>query len=588
MSPMNVSPVKTASIYLLFLVLAGFGSTRCFSQTVTTTTINYLTSSLSTTACNVFNPSVAVGGKTHESLAGGVTFSSAGIALSTTPSSTTPGGTAYVIDYNFISGNTYNVSIVTAGGDGSMNLSTSIVTSLSSFSTSSTTSCTTDNDVVSYRLTGIGAQTFGLIPSNSQTNVVTGFTVTSSGYSRLVIWATGGNSSLSLDVFNITEVIIKQTAPAPPPASCSLAAPGGLTTSGDGTILNWNAVSGAASYKIVVTDGTTVSNLTSTSNSLGYCPIANGDMVSFKVQSVCSNGVAGGTSGPTSYTYTAVALATPTGLTFTPTSTLSWNAVTDAKDYLVELKDVNAGLSAFTVTGTSVSDPDAELTFNHTYQFRVTAQGCSTSPTSAFTPSFTVLAPCPSPNIANVEPLGSGQANVAWNNVTGANTYNFKFVNSSNTTTFSNISGTLHNGTTFTGIPIGTYTVSIQANCTVGNQSPFVPFGQQVNVSQTGAQAIHFQGTIGISTLSPEASSFKLYPVPASSQVNMIVFAAQNGQADVTILNSAGNVVVRKTVGFIEGQNNYSLGTNELPNGMYVIKLMDGKNTYVQKLMIQK
>lgn len=44
-----------------------------FSQT---TTINYLTSGLSTTACNVFNPNVTINGITHSSHAGGVTFNS--------------------------------------------------------------------------------------------------------------------------------------------------------------------------------------------------------------------------------------------------------------------------------------------------------------------------------------------------------------------------------------------------------------------------------------------------------------------------------------------------------------------------------
>ena len=78
-----------------------------------TTTFNYLNSSLSTSACNVFNPAVNVNSISHSSHAGGVSFNATnGLILSTTPKSSPQGGTAFVINYTFVPGNYYNISIL--------------------------------------------------------------------------------------------------------------------------------------------------------------------------------------------------------------------------------------------------------------------------------------------------------------------------------------------------------------------------------------------------------------------------------------------------------------------------------------------
>ncbi len=62
-----------------------------------TTTINYLTSGLSTTACNVFNPHVIINNTDHTSYAGGVSFDTThGLFLATSPLASPPGATAFV------------------------------------------------------------------------------------------------------------------------------------------------------------------------------------------------------------------------------------------------------------------------------------------------------------------------------------------------------------------------------------------------------------------------------------------------------------------------------------------------------------
>lgn len=83
-------------IYLLSFI---FYSPITFSQT---TTIDYLMSSLSTTACNVFGPTaVSVNSVSHSSFAGGVMFNSTDGILLGTKANSPIGGTAYIINYSF-------------------------------------------------------------------------------------------------------------------------------------------------------------------------------------------------------------------------------------------------------------------------------------------------------------------------------------------------------------------------------------------------------------------------------------------------------------------------------------------------------
>src|SRR6202035_5127658 len=91
----------------------------------------------------------------------------------------------------------------------------------------------------------------------------------------------------------------------------------------------------------------------STTNSLNYCAFNSGDVISFSVQGVCANGTSVGmASNPYTFTASYPALAPPTGLTYTPPNTLSWNPVSGAGGYLVEVtQEPSGGIGAYFVAG---------------------------------------------------------------------------------------------------------------------------------------------------------------------------------------------------------------------------------------------
>lgn len=99
---------------MCFITVAFFTLTG-FSQT---TTINYLSSGLSTSACNVFSSSVNINGVQHYSHAGGVTFNTTnGIILTTVPTGSSAGGTAYIIQGNFTPNDKYDIAITAKGNN---------------------------------------------------------------------------------------------------------------------------------------------------------------------------------------------------------------------------------------------------------------------------------------------------------------------------------------------------------------------------------------------------------------------------------------------------------------------------------------
>jgi hypothetical protein len=194
-----------------------------------TTTINYLTSGLSTSSCNVFNPSATINGVQHTARAGGVTFNTSfGIGLATTPQSSPPGGTAYVINYNFVPGNNYTISI-TALGNPALFLKTSVVPNFNQFPTNGTSGCSPDQNISSYQTVGVGQLSTQTSTTSTTYNVQQFSVPGSSVYPYLIIWASGGQASLSLDNLSISQVVITQTAissftlsPSTLPISCGI------------------------------------------------------------------------------------------------------------------------------------------------------------------------------------------------------------------------------------------------------------------------------------------------------------------------------------------------------------------------------
>ncbi|HEV2480160.1 MAG TPA: T9SS type A sorting domain-containing protein [Puia sp.] len=566
-------------LYLPAILSLFFFVTNADAQT--TTTITYKNSGLSQTQCNVFATPTSVGGVTHEICSGGVAFNGTNLELATgVDQSNNTAGTAYIIQFSFNAGTPYSISINAASNSKTLNIGAGIFASYPSFA-DQTATCLPDAGEQKIGTATVKNGITNLTTTNTSYTLINTFTPTSTlGY--LVIGAADGSNASIGYIESIT--ITAQT--------CNLPAPTGLTTTNGGTTLNWNAVSGAISYNISVNDNGTIHNLTSSTTSVSYCPVASGDNLSFTVQSVCSGGLAGGISGANSYSYTGLSTA-PAGLSYNPTANiLSWDAVPGATAYNLQITGPG-GTQPYGGLGTSVSATTLELSPGDTYEASVNAyNNCSSSSWSS-TYQFEAEGPCGTPSITSVSnPNGSPtKITVNWLTVSGAASYNLEFFlngNENNTPTV--VTGLTGSSYTWTAPTYGQYGIGIQAVCPWGSSSYSLYNGGAPVPSSVGNGH-----SIGYSTISIEGAvnattdSMSIFPVPlSSSQLKVVYNTRQNGKAKITIVNGSGVPLVNANFGVAAGQNNFTLNVGQLVSGIYFVKLADGQNNFVKKLIIQK
>lgn len=133
-------------ILSIILCMCAYIIPKSYGQTGS---IVYASGGLPTTTCNVFNTAVySIGGSNHYPVAGGVAYNgSGGIVLTTSwsTSSTSRLGTAYAIQYPFLSGHSYNITITgsstAAAGDLGVPMYASFFSTLPAASLTNPTAC---------------------------------------------------------------------------------------------------------------------------------------------------------------------------------------------------------------------------------------------------------------------------------------------------------------------------------------------------------------------------------------------------------------------------------------------------------------
>ncbi|MDQ6762633.1 MAG: T9SS type A sorting domain-containing protein, partial [Bacteroidota bacterium] len=78
----------------------------------------------------------------------------------------------------------------------------------------------------------------------------------------------------------------------------------------------------------------------------------------------------------------------------------------------------------------------------------------------------------------------------------------------------------------------------------------------------------------------------KVYPVPASSSLTVSFDAYKRGTADIIITNRLGQQILHKNVGVDDGINITNLDVSKITPGMYFLKVINGEDVQMKKLMI--
>jgi hypothetical protein len=93
-------------------------------------------------------------------------------------------------------------------------------------------------------------------------------------------------------------------------------------------------------------------------------------------------------------------------------------------------------------------------------------------------------------------------------------------------------------------------------------------------------------GTPATSSLAAE--DFKVYPNPASDMLHIRWSSELAGTATLLLTDLAGRKIATYKVNGSQGKNNFDLPLNQLPSGMYLLKLDAGGKQFQQKVMVQQ
>jgi Metallo-peptidase family M12B Reprolysin-like/Secretion system C-terminal sorting domain/Bacterial pre-peptidase C-terminal domain/Fibronectin type III domain len=384
--------------------------------------------------------------------------------------------------------------------------------------------------------------------------------------------------------------------------------------------VSWNAVANATSYAVdyklnsstVWTSFATAQTATTAS----LTGLTQGSLYNWRVQATCAAGT--GNFVAAQFTTTAPFVCNaPSGLATsaitTSGATLSWAAVSGAASYAVDYKlNSSTVWTSAATASTTTSVAIAGLSASSLYDYRVStncgANGASGFAAAQFTTTAIVVNTCPGPLDVSTNGTVAGAATIPFNtdvkgliNTTTDIDY-YKFVVTTGgtaTITLSTLPGDYDirlyssNGTTQLAISQNGSTTSetITRTYTAGTYYIRV-YGYNGANSATTCYTLRVQlgtATKGISDDTQFSNnSISISPNPAGYTANLFYKFKEAGNASIIVTDKTGAVVLKKSATVNEGQNRQALDVSTLANGMYFIKIQNGTEVQMAKIMVIK
>ena len=156
--------------------------------------------------------------------------------------------------------------------------------------------------------------------------------------------------------------------------------------------------------------------------------------------------------------------------------------------------------------------------------------------------------------------------------------YHLRLLNSSGTTLQTSSNSGTNNETINRTVSAGTYYARVYpSNNNNWNASNCYTLRVQTGTAGRGEEFVQLSG-----------NAFSVFPNPAATVANLAFNAVADGNAEIRITDQLGNLVLRKTVTVNEGENSSKLDVSSLANGMYFIRLQNGADIKMAKIVIRK
>ena len=79
----------------------------------------------------------------------------------------------------------------------------------------------------------------------------------------------------------------------------------------------------------------------------------------------------------------------------------------------------------------------------------------------------------------------------------------------------------------------------------------------------------------------------KMYPNPATNNVNVTFSSEESANAVLSVMNLMGQTVYTENVNIHEGYNMVNLSVNNFRSGVYMVNIKTNKGTSTQKLIVK-
>jgi N-acetyl-anhydromuramyl-L-alanine amidase AmpD len=373
--------------------------------------------------------------------------------------------------------------------------------------------------------------------------------------------------------------------------------------------LNWNTVSSVASYEVRIkpvsaSTWTTYSGITT--NSYSISGLSASTNYEWQVRSFCNSTF----SSSNNFTTLVPPCSVPSGLATTnintSTATLNWNSVSSAVSYTLEYKPSSSSTWTSQTVSTTLHNLSG-LSASTNYDWRVRTNCGSGSSAYTATQTFTTQVSCYDPNESNNTSTtatllainSSKQGKICgsstdydWFKVTLSSTSNLKVTLSNLPDNYnmelyiggSYVTGSYNSGTTnevisLSNKPAGTYHYRIYG-ATTANSNSLLDY----TISATNVLLKDEEVTdISIPEYIPEPVMF---PNPAQNEVYFDIVSLVSENVFIQIFDIQGKILKEQFLGQNIGENIYTVSTQDMMRGMYLVKLVHGEKVSYHKLIL--
>lgn len=114
----------------------------------------------------------------------------------------------------------------------------------------------------------------------------------------------------------------------------------------------------------------------------------------------------------------------------------------------------------------------------------------------------------------------------------------------------------------------------------------FVTWSTNASITDEGWEAYYIADWVGVEEL-PNNLEIKVYPVPVKDELNISIRNTRASKVQIDLISVSGMTILSQEHS-LAGKENISIGTDNITNGIYILRIKTGGEYHFKKIVIQK